>query len=154
MKTCLVKVYAGYNDDGPAYEELPAQQVGSQTYELLTSPGLTLNLARGDWVKTPEGDAPAEVIKRGGNFCIQIYADHIDQAIVQNLEKGVQIDLSGSLDGINGGNLSLSVPASNGTDKIRNFFDRFTQETGITWYYGNIYKTSKIPTMKPCSIGG
>ena len=42
-----IRVLAGENTDGPVYETLPARQIDEHVYELLASPGLTLNLARG-----------------------------------------------------------------------------------------------------------
>nr|WP_232461863.1 DUF4265 domain-containing protein [Burkholderia ubonensis] len=45
---------------------------GDGSYELLSSPGLTLNLAKGDRVRIDDTERPAAVLTRGGNFCIQI----------------------------------------------------------------------------------
>jgi hypothetical protein len=72
----LIEVYAA-DDDGPVFEELPVRRIDQDTYELLSSPGLALNLARGDVVSIKNKNTPAEVLKRGGNFCIHIYADNI-----------------------------------------------------------------------------
>lgn len=138
--SCLVNVYAGHNDSGPVYEELPARYVGDGTYELLSSPGLALNLAKGDWVRIDQVARPATVLKRGGNFCIQIYAVDIPSAEVGRLEQEVRHKLNGSLDGINGANLALSVPAENGVEAVNRFFDDFRRRTGIEWYYANIYR--------------
>lgn len=67
----LIQVYMA-DDDGAVREELLARQIDEDTYELLSSPGLAQNLARGDIVSIRNPDAPAQVLKRGGNFCIQI----------------------------------------------------------------------------------
>jgi len=53
-KTCLINVYAGMNDKGVVYEELPARKLDDNLYELLSSPGLALNMARGDIVSIPD----------------------------------------------------------------------------------------------------
>lgn len=135
----LIQVFVA-DDDGPVFEELPAQQVAEDTYELLSSPGLALNLARGDVISIRNKNAHAEVLKRGGNFCIHIYADYIPPEDIAELERGVGLELGGTLDGVHEGNLSLAVPAINGMDKINEFFDRFSEKTGIQWYYANIYK--------------
>ncbi|WP_232450448.1 DUF4265 domain-containing protein [Burkholderia ubonensis] len=142
---CFIKVYAGRNDAGPVYEELPAMPTGDGSYELLSSPGLTLNLAKGDRVRIDDTERPAAVLTRGGNFCIQIYADQIAQADVDALERQVHEELHGSLDGVNGGNLALSVPATNGIDTINRFFDAFKARTGVEWYYANVYKNFEDP---------
>ncbi len=135
----LIEVYAA-DDDGPVFEEVPARQIDQDTYELLSSPGLALNLARGDIVSIKNKNAPADVLKRGGNFCIQIYADDIPPEDISTLENDVIHELNGTLDGVFEGNLSLAVPAKNGMDKINAFFDRFRERTGIQWYYANIYR--------------
>ncbi|WP_254615876.1 DUF4265 domain-containing protein [Cupriavidus basilensis] len=90
--------------------------------------------------------APDEVLSRGGDFCIQIYEDDdIPQVCLARLEKEVQAELDGSLDGIHGGNLSLTIPSKNGMDRIRDVFDRFRDQTGIQWYYANIYRNLDDP---------
>lgn len=135
----LIHLYAA-EKDGPFLEELPARPLGEDTYELLSSPGLILNLARGDVVSIKDKNAPAVVVKRGGNFCIQIYADVIPEHEIETLENDVIRELNGTLDGAFEGNLSLAVPAKNGMDTINKFFDRFRERTGIQWYYANVYK--------------
>lgn len=135
----LIQVYMA-DDDGAVREELLARQIDEDTYELLSSPGLAQNLARGDIVSIRNPDAPAEVLKRGGNFCIQIYADYIDPAVITALESDVIRELGGTLDGVCEGNLALAVPAKNGMQHINRFFDGFREKTGIEWYYANVYQ--------------
>ncbi|WP_347902935.1 DUF4265 domain-containing protein [Pseudomonas purpurea] len=136
----VIKVVAGENSRGLVYEPLHARRIDDDVYQLLYSPGLTLNLAKGDIISIKNKEAPAEVLKRGGNFCIHIYADHLDQEHITALEADVVTELDGMLDGRYKGNLTLSVPAKNGMDKIAEFFGRFRETTGIEWYYANIYK--------------
>lgn len=135
----LIQVYMA-DDDGAVREELLARQIDEDIYELLSSPGLAQNLARGDIVSIRNPDAPAQVLKRGGNFCIQIYADYIDPAVISALENEVAGELGGTLDGLFEGNLSFAVPARNGMDRINAVFDGFREKTGIEWYYANVYK--------------
>lgn len=138
--TELICVYAGKNSKGPVYEELPARKIDGHTYELLSSPGLALNLARGDIISLKKPQAHAEVLRRGGNFCIHIYAKHISPERLEMLEAGVASELNGTLDGVYKGNLSLAIPAENGMNKIAALFNEFREQTGIQWYYANIYK--------------
>lgn len=135
-----IEVYAGPSSTGPVFEKLHARKVGEDTYELLSSPGLTLNLAMGDIVSIKNKEKPAEVLKRGGNFCIQIYSDYMPQEYVAELDLEVRSELGGILDGRYMGNLSLTVPSKNGMEKISRFFNKFSDKTGIQWYYANIYK--------------
>ncbi|MCG8296308.1 DUF4265 domain-containing protein [Pseudomonas entomophila] len=134
----VIKVFVSAR--GPVYEELPALWKGEGVYELLSSPGLALNLAKGDLISIEDPNAPAVVIKRGGNFCINLYADHIDADTLSTLESQVNVLLNGTLDGVYRGNLAFSVPARSGKENIREVFNRFKEATGIEWYYSNIYK--------------
>ncbi|MBN3809667.1 DUF4265 domain-containing protein [Paraburkholderia sp. Ac-20347] len=142
----VIRVYAGHNELGPVYEELQAVQLDDGSCELLASPGLALNLAKGDLVCIDDVSRPAVVLKRGGNFCIQIYADAIPDTEVARLERDVANESGGSLDGINNGNLALTVPSINGLASINKFFDEFKRRTGIEWYYSNVYKNFEDPT--------
>ncbi len=135
---CLIKVFV--SDRGPVYEELPAIHKGEFTYELLSSPGLTLNLAKGDLIDIKDTNSPAVVVKRGGNFCINIYAGGVARGKIEKLEAEVGELLGGTLDGVYKGNLAFSVPSKNDINKIESVFNGFKEETGIDWYYSNIYK--------------
>jgi Domain of unknown function (DUF4265) len=136
----LINVYAGSSAGKPVYEELPAVEVMPSTYRLLSSPGLALNMAKNDLIAIPVHDQPAQVLERGGNFCIHIYADAISSEEHSALEQDVERVLGGSVDGIFEGNMSISVPATAGMERIREFFDTFTERTGKQWFYANIYK--------------
>ncbi|VWD40656.1 hypothetical protein BLA39750_05353 [Burkholderia lata] len=141
----LIYVYAGSSGDAPVHEELPARQVEPGVYELLASPGLTLNLAKGDLVRIDDSDRPATVLKRGGNYCIQIYGDAIPDREIDRLAGDVASELRGTLDGRHGGSLALSVPSGAGGERIRAVFDGFTERTGLAWYYANIYRNFEDP---------
>ncbi|NER62478.1 DUF4265 domain-containing protein [Pseudomonas sp. MAFF212428] len=136
-----IRVFVDRNKRGePVHETVPVHEVGEHTYELLSSPGLALNMARGDIICTAIPDQHVEVVKRGGNFCIHIYANELPQDAVDALEEAVQTQLGGTLDGRYKGNLTLAVPASNGFEAIAKVFDAFREQTGVQWYYANIYK--------------
>ncbi|MET3118846.1 hypothetical protein AAKU64_003081 [Undibacterium sp. GrIS 1.8] len=136
----LIHVYAGESNNLPVFEELPAYNLGGNIYELLSSPGLALNLAKSDVVEIVDTKQPVKVLKRGGNFCIQIYSDNISDQDLSHLEKDVAHVLSGTVDGVYMGNLSLTVPSSAGIENINVFFDSFTKKTGVQWYFGNVYE--------------
>jgi len=118
----LIKVYAGKGKNGYVYEELLVKQQAKNCYKVLKSPGLALNIAKGDVLKISNGAVPAEVVSRGGNFCIQIYSctDNID---IEQMDNDVRKCLGGTLDGVRDGNLSFSVPAKNGFNKTNEYFD-------------------------------
>lgn len=135
-----IQVFVAMREHGPVCEELPARSLGDDRYELLSSPGLALNLARGDIVEIRDRAAPATVLRRGGNFCVQLYADELAPDEVAALERNVATQLHGSLDGLYGANLALTVPASAGMERICQVFDAFTERTGVAWYFANVYK--------------
>ncbi len=141
----LIEVFVAMREHGPVREQLPARSLGDNRYELLASPGLALNLARGDVVELRDPHAPATVLQRGGNFCIQVYADALAPQDVAALEAQVAKQLHGSLDGSYQGNLALTVPASAGMDGICQVFDAFTASTGVPWYFANIYRNIDDP---------
>ncbi|CAB3770801.1 hypothetical protein GQ57_30045 [Burkholderia sp. MSh2] len=141
----LIYVYAGSSGSAPVHEELPARQVEPGIYELLASPGLALNLAKGDLVRIDDPVRPATVLKRGGNYCIQIYGDAIPDHEIDRLASDVESGLNGTLDGRYGGSLALSVPYRIGGERIREVFDSFTARTGLAWYYANIYRNFEDP---------
>jgi hypothetical protein len=144
-KWVAIKVFVATRNDSPIFEELPAYQLSDNAYELLASPGLALNLAKGDIVEIIDREKPARVLKRGGNFCINIYTDEASEAILADLGLEVQQQLHGTLDGRFSGSLALSVPASVGIHKINEFFDAFRQKTGWEWYFSNIYANFADP---------
>lgn len=135
-----IKVYVGSNAEGPVYENVHARKIDEHIYELCSSPGLALNMAIGDIISIKNQNGPTEVLKRGGNFCIHIYSNFIEEEYIEDLQEAVQVSLGGTLDGRYKGNLSLNVPAKAGMQNINMFFNRFTEVTGIQWYYANIYK--------------
>ncbi|MCK9815256.1 DUF4265 domain-containing protein [Pseudomonas sp. MAFF 302046] len=136
----LIEVYADNDDGHPVYEELPARKVDTYIYELLSSPGLALNLARGDIVSIKNPLTHAVVLQRGGHFCVQVYADTFADETLVRLELEVAQSLDGTLDGVAEGNLALSIPATQGLERTSRFFDQFFADTDAQWFYGNIYQ--------------
>ena len=136
----VIKVHAGEAEGKPVWEELPARQLHDGSFQLLASPGLALNLAKGDIISISDANQPAIVLRRGGNFCIQLYNANIDDASLAQLETDILKTLGGALDGHHNGNIAISVPASAGFDAINQFFDAYIAQTNVQWYFGNIYK--------------
>ena len=135
----IIYVLAGTSNSGPVLEELPAKRLAENLYLLLASPGLALNIAKDDLITLDENKKPI-VVKRGENFCIQIYSDSIDDRSINELEANVGKSLHGSLDGRHGGAFAFSIPVEMGFDAIKSVFNEFSSKTGVDWYYANIYK--------------
>lgn len=136
----LIKIYAGKSNGDVIYEELPALRIDEKTYQLLSSPGLALNLAKNDIIEIEDVNKPVKVRKRGGNFCIQIYSENLTENAIFDIKIAVEEKLNGTLDGSYMGNLSFSIPAQAGTENIKNVFDDFSRRNNVDWYYCNIYK--------------
>jgi len=133
----IIRVFAGKNQHGSVYEELPAKKESGGTYLLLASPGLALGLAKGDLIHLNGGHH--ELIKHGGNFCIQMYVTNVDR---QSLERitGLLRPISGTLDGHGNGALAFTVPTSAGFSATNGIFDKIREFLGSDYYYSNIYR--------------
>ncbi|WP_339203994.1 DUF4265 domain-containing protein [Paenibacillus sp. FSL K6-3182] len=138
-KLTLIKVIADTNSQGTVLEELPAEYLSDQKFKLCASPGLALGLAKGDTIKLhPSGDF--ELIKHGGNFCIQIYNEQPIKEKIKAAESIVKRELSGSLDGFHNGSLAFTAPISNGFHATNNVFNKIRNLLDSEYYYSNIYK--------------
>lgn len=140
----LIRVYAGNGKNGAVFEEIPAQFIKGNQYRILSSPGLTQNIAKGDVIEITDKSEHPIVISRGGNFCIQMYfPKKID---LNKLSLDVELKLNGTIDGANDEVLSFSIPSNNGMDKINHYFNELQKETQAEWYYANVYKNIDDPS--------
>lgn len=134
-----IKVFVGTTSTGTVLEELPADYLSDQTFKLCASPGLALGLAKGDTIKLhPNGEF--ELIKHGGNFCIQIYKEQPIKEKIEAAESIVKRELSGSLDGFHNGSFAFTVPISNGFHATNMVFNKIRDLLESEYYYSNIYK--------------
>lgn len=140
QKPILIEVFVAMRNGSQVFEQLPAHRLSENTFELLSSPGLALNMARGDVIAIENPHEAPVVLRRGGNFCIQLYADALAPEAIAQLENDVVATLGGTLDGIDVGNLSLSIPAYVGMASIDRLLTAFTEKTGVQYYYCNVYK--------------
>ncbi|GKT02175.1 DUF4265 domain-containing protein [Acidovorax sp. SUPP3434] len=140
----IIKILAGHNKNGPVHEELPAMPLDDGSYRLLASPGLALGLAKNDLISLNE-EGKARLLKHGGNFCIQIYLENLDEAKISRITELVHSKLAGSIDGTGGGALAFSIPISNGFEKTNDIFDQVRSITESEYFYSNIYKNPENP---------
>lgn len=133
----IISVFAGKNQHCNVYEELPAKKESEETYLLLTSPGLALCLAKGDLVHLDGGHH--KLVKHGGNFCIQMYAPHVDPQSLERITSLLQL-IAGTLDGQGNGASAFTVPTSAGLSATNETFDKIREFLGSEYYYCNIYK--------------
>ncbi|WP_175948809.1 DUF4265 domain-containing protein [Burkholderia pyrrocinia] len=138
----LIEIFAGTASNGEAVrEELPARKIDEDIYELLASPGLALHVAKGDIVKIASPTKPVEIVRRGGNVCVQIYAESdLSADERKQIEEAFHLALRGSVDGETNRNMCFSVPVSIGFGAIECFFSELSAKyRNISWYYGNVY---------------
>lgn len=138
----LIEIFAGRTTAGePVREELPAQAVGDGTYELLASPGVASNVAKGDVIRVLDANGSIEIIRRGGNVCVQTYfSSYLENNDRQEIEANFLTELTGSVDGDSDGNMCFSIPVSVGFSKIEDFFNNLANKYfQVSWSYGNVY---------------
>jgi len=139
-ETVSINVYAAKASNGNIVaEKLPAFKVGDNLYRLAASPGLAQNMAKGDVVLYFSKYSPVEIVKRGGNVCVQVYADNISRQEIIESENEVSEVLGGSTDVWTEKTLSFSVPVSVGFENIERLFNYYSEKKSWAWCYGNVY---------------
>jgi hypothetical protein len=135
-KTLRLLVGQGSNGNA-AYEEVLVEPVGPAQYRLLQSPGLALGIAADD-VFSRSSDGNFKVLSRGGNVCIQIFADDVN-TIEKAATQGFK-EMGGRLDGRSARQLVYTVPFDVGFPRMEGVLEavkaRFPE---AEWYYGNVY---------------
>lgn len=136
-----VELYAGNRSDGSAVkEEVLVEPLGPNQYKVLCSPGLVQGIAADDVINAV-GEHGFEIVQRGGNLCVQVFARKDLDSVEIELAKGFE-PLGGRLDGKAAKQVVFTVPATAGFPAIekvlRACVDKFE---GTEWYYGNVYDT-------------
>ncbi len=136
--------------DPPGAEDVPARRRDDGVWELLKSPLYATEVAAGDLVKVVQAEhGTFELVRRGGNVCIQFYlaADQASSAkstrrVVGFLERELK-PVGGRVDGQTLGLVSCTVPVSAGFRAIENIFARAVEAfPDAQWQYGNVYDPS------------
>jgi uncharacterized protein DUF4265 len=134
-----IKLMAGKKSSGaPVYEEVLVDPLGDGLHRLVASPGLVLGVAAGDHIAV-SGEGRFEVVSRGGNVAVQLYADPNIGADVSPLTSALA-NLGGRLDGHEKNLWVFTIPVSAGFPAIEAVFDAFQADNpGVEWYFGNVY---------------
>jgi hypothetical protein len=128
-----------YRQGKPIKEPVHSEEIGNDTCRLLYSPGLVQGIAAGDVFRMIDGDGAFEVIRRGGNLCIQIFSEQPVAPFRAELTERVS-RLGGSLDGAIERGLVFTVPVSAGFPAVEAVFKEWVaQHPGWEWYFGNVY---------------
>lgn len=136
-----LNIYAGKTSSGNTrVEEVLVEYINENIYKLQSAPGLALNLAKGDVFEFFNSDEPVKVIYRGGNFNIHIYEANLTLEDYEDFKSELLDYLEGTIDGLSGNNMAITVPSIQGIQKINSFFINFSQISGNNWSFTNIYR--------------
>ncbi|MER7706951.1 DUF4265 domain-containing protein [Kitasatospora sp. NPDC097605] len=136
--TVHVRLLAGRAPSGkPVFEVLPAYPLEAGRCELAGSPGLVLGCAAGDVLDVGE-DGGFEVVRQGGNLCVQAYRPG-------GFAPGAFADLRNVVGGLGG---SAEAPADlrfivvtvgrTGAADTEAAMDAWAASTdGASWWFGN-----------------
>jgi hypothetical protein len=138
----ILHIYAGTAADGRSVvEALPVRKIDGSLYELLASPGLATNMAKGDVIRWKSAEVPVEIVERGGNVCIQVHAAVLlPDSQRKQIEQAFLTTLPGSVDGQTHRNMVFTVPVQAGFPTIESFFAEVAEQyPHVGWYYANVY---------------
>ena len=138
-QTNTVNVAAGNRSDGSvAFEQVVVDSLGSDRYRLKQSPGLVLGLAAGD-VFELTSDGKPNVLKRGGNVCIQIFHPEGHSQFEPTVTKKFD-QLGGRLDGRASREIVYTIPVTAGFVVIERVLKELVADfPNVEWFYGNVY---------------
>ena len=99
-------------------------------------------VAGGDDIRVLNDDGKFEVVRRGGNLAIQVFANDPVEPLRDELAQQVA-KLDGVLDGAIEYGLVFTIPVAAGFQAIESVFNAWVdQHPGWEWYYGNVYDPS------------
>ena len=133
--------------DPPGREQVPARRLNDDEWEILRSPLYATEVASGDIIKIINAEKGSfEIIKRGGNVCIQFYLgenDADDVKVTRDLSTkiGNLIEpLNGRVEATTAGLISLVLPVAIGFSKIEEALEVAVEKSpGAQWQYANVY---------------
>lgn len=138
----VIQIFAGRASNGQVvHEELTVRKIDDCTYELLASPCLAENVAKGDLIRIHSSEAPVEIVRRGGNVCVQMFVDGtLTPEERTQIEQSFHSTLQGSVDGQTEQSMCFSIPIAVGFQSIEHFFNALsTANPSASWSYGNVY---------------
>jgi hypothetical protein len=131
----------------PGAEEVPARRLKDNEWCLLRSPLYAMDVAAGDVIRVVDSETGTfEIVRRGGNVCVQFYlgeSDVNDAQATARAASAIAADLEpleGSIDGQTPGLIAFTVPAAVGLPEIERVFDSAAGRwPGAQWQYANVY---------------
>ena len=129
-------------------QPVPARELEDGTFEILSSPGLVQGVAAGDTIRLSDRHKGAfDVIRHGGNLCLQVLRSGGIAPVVQLLLPRIQA-LSGRLDGQILRGAVFTIPVTAGFQAIEEIMAEAVKAfDGVEWYYGNVYGPDGITPL-------
>ena len=133
--------------DPPGTESVPARRLNDAEWELLHSPLYAMAVAAGDVVRiTNEELGKFEIVRRGGNVCVQFYlaeaqadSEKATNEAKQTIESLIA-PLGGRVDAVTAGLVSSTIGVGVGFRAIEAVFQKVTAlHAGAQWQYCNVY---------------
>ena len=120
-------------------EPVHAEVLDNGNMKLLYSPGFLQGIAAGDEFRLVDDNGAYEVVKHGGNVCVQVFSLNPIDEFKEVLRRQVA-PLNGTLDGAIDRGMVFTIPVSAGFSKIEKVFNDFVaSHSGTEWYFGNVY---------------
>lgn len=148
----VVQIRIDHCEGSPAFEKVPADELGNGTYRLRASPGFASGFAYGDLIEEQaESDAGFVVKERSGFISIQVFLTSCSieqQASMQERFKQIKGWLDGGLNRKSGTLLIFNVPVTAGFGAIEKVIEEIQHEFPVeSWMYGNVYGLDGITPL-------
>lgn len=124
----------------PQLEPVSVESLDGGAYLILTSPHFVYGLAAGDEIELEETGGYFQVLSRGGNLSVRVFAEAPLAEAFDVLVGEVEAVLAGRVDGRLAKAAVFTIAAAAGFDEIEAVFNDFIDQVGGTvWEYGNVY---------------
>ena len=140
-----LEVPVGHKASGePVYESILVEAVAPGRYVVKASPAFAQGVARDDIVAQSAARAELDVLQRGGNLALQVFAPHpVADELVPVMETW-----GGSLDGRSSGVTAFTVPVRVGFPTIEQALAEWVQRHPTAeWYFGNVYAKDGVTPL-------
>lgn len=151
MTQSLVHVVAGRASSGQSVlEEVPVEPLSGNRWRVLQSPGVVLGVAADDVIELiPDGEF--NVISRGRNVCVQVYAPSTRLDGIHGILDPLIHGLGGRLDGRVARNtigvLVYTIPVDAGFPAIETVVKSVEDLPSVEWFYGNVYAADGVTPL-------
>ncbi len=145
----LIKLFAGTASSGKqVLEELPVNKIGESVFQLLSTPGLVLGLARDDEINLDAEASTYKLVRRGGRVAVQVYSSGLNSEELHPLASQLAQMASATLDRLTPRQAVFSFPAASGFVQVERLLNLFvSSRAGTEWYYGNVYADDGVTPL-------